>query len=130
MIITSTILLQLAVFSYLCIMKKEITIPEQLHKLKPEELEAAARRRENYSLTRDLQAREFNNAILIRLAKEKELEKELQNEKKLEMEKAESSQGESEKLIKCNKCGMEFSTGITIKGTMECPECNHTIKIE
>ena len=133
-IITNLNLSGLAVYSYLCTMKKEITIPEQMHRLKPEELEAATKRRENYSLTRDLQAREFNQAILLRLAKEKELElekeRDLQNEKKLEMEKAESSLVEGEKLIKCEKCGMEFSTGITMKGKMDCPECKHTIKIE
>jgi len=106
-------------------MKKEITIPEQLHRLKPEELEAAARRRENYSVTRDLQAREFNDAILIRLAKEKELEIEREKEK----ERSESSLSEGEKLIQCEKCGMEFQTGIAMKGKMNCPECNHAIKI-
>lgn len=75
-------------------MKKEITIPEQLHRLKPEELEAAAKRRENYSVTRDLQAREFNDAILTRLAKEKELE----IEKEKERVESEGSPGEVEEL--------------------------------
>ena len=126
MIITAIKLGGLATNSYLCIMKKEITIPEQLHRLKPEELEAAARRRENYSVTRDLQAREFNDAILVRLAKEKELEIEREKEK----ERTEGSLSEGEKLIQCEKCGVEFSAGATTKGTIACPECNSKIKIE
>ena len=101
-------------------MKKEITIPEQLHRLKPEELEAAAKRRENYSISRDLQSKAFNDAIMHRFVKEKEMEK----------EKIENVQTEAEKQIRCDKCGMEFSTGISMKGTMACPDCNSKIKIE
>jgi hypothetical protein len=53
-------------------MKNEITIPVHLPVLKEEDLVAAAKRREEYSLVRDLQAKEDNEAIIHRLAKEKE----------------------------------------------------------
>ena len=51
-------------------MKDEILIPV----LKVEDVIDAAKRRERYSLKRDIQAREFNEAIAIRLAKEDEQE--------------------------------------------------------
>jgi protein-arginine kinase activator protein McsA len=105
-------------------MKKEITIPEQLHRLRPDELEAAARRREDYSLARNKQAQDFNNAILSRLEKEKEMVK--LNEQKTDT--AEITTVEDEKVIKCEKCGMEFSVAAT-KGKITCPECNKTIKL-
>jgi hypothetical protein len=57
-------------------MKKEITIPVQIQELKEEEIVSAAEHRKNYSLMRDLQAKEFNDAIAERLDKEKEKEKE------------------------------------------------------
>jgi hypothetical protein len=53
-------------------MKDEITIPEHFPDLKEEKLKAEAKRREKYSLVRDLQAKENNEAIARRLAKEKE----------------------------------------------------------
>ena len=77
--------------------------------LKEEDLIAAAERREKYSLIRDLQAKEFNGAIASRQAKERE--------------KQESGQSEDRKLLKCEKCGKEFSIEITTKGSMNCPEC-------
>ena len=52
-------------------MKDEITIPV----LKLEDAVSAAKRREKYSLVRDIQAREYNEAIANRLEKEKEKEK-------------------------------------------------------
>jgi hypothetical protein len=52
-------------------MKNEITIPDHFPELKEEVSKAAAKRREEYSLVRDLQAKEYNEAITIRLAKEK-----------------------------------------------------------
>jgi hypothetical protein len=51
-------------------MKKEITIPDHLPFLKEEGSKAAAKRREEYSFVRDLQAKEYNEAIASRLAKE------------------------------------------------------------
>ena len=53
-------------------MKIEITIPVQLHDLKEKDLIAATKRREEYSLVRDLQVKEFNRAIANRLAKDRE----------------------------------------------------------
>jgi len=53
-------------------MKDEITIPV----LKVEDLITAAKRRETYSLKRDIQAKEFNEAIAVRLALEEEKDKE------------------------------------------------------
>jgi DNA-directed RNA polymerase subunit RPC12/RpoP len=105
-------------------MKKEITIPEQMHKLRPDEFEAAARRREDYSLARNKQAQDFNNAILSRLEKEKEMVK-LNGQK---TETAEIAAVSDEKIIKCEKCGAEF-TAVETKGKVSCPECNRTIKL-
>lgn len=60
------------VYSYLYIMKNKITIPDHFPDLKEEDLIAAAKRREKYALARDLQAKENNEAIAHRLAKDKE----------------------------------------------------------
>jgi ribosomal protein L37AE/L43A len=72
--------------------------------MKEEDLKAAAKRKEEYALGRDLQATEFNEAITDRLAKDS-------------------------KHVKCEKCGKEFLVEITIKGLMNCPECNRIIEI-
>jgi hypothetical protein len=53
-------------------MKKEIEIPDHFPDAKEKDLKAAAKRREDYSITRDLRAREDNEAISRRLLKEKE----------------------------------------------------------
>jgi len=53
-------------------MKKEITVPDHYPESEEEDLRAAAKRRENYALGRDLQAKEDNEAIARRLAKVKE----------------------------------------------------------
>jgi hypothetical protein len=59
-------------------MNNEIIIPDHLPDLKKEQLKreedlrAAAKRREEYSLVRDQQAMEDNEAIIRRLEKEKE----------------------------------------------------------
>jgi hypothetical protein len=53
-------------------MKNEITIPDHLPELKEEDLKVAAKRREDYALVRDLQANEDNQAIIRRLARDKE----------------------------------------------------------
>ena len=59
-------------FPYICTMKNEITIPDHFPDLKEEDKRAADKRRENYSLSRDIQAREDNDAIVRRLARDKE----------------------------------------------------------
>jgi hypothetical protein len=53
-------------------MENKITVPDHFPDLKEEDLKAAAKRRENYALVRDLQAKEYNEAIASRLAKDKE----------------------------------------------------------
>jgi|GEM_PF-938922 len=53
-------------------MKNEITIPEHFPELNEEKLQAQAKRRDTYSLSRDLLAKENNEAITRRLAKDKE----------------------------------------------------------
>ncbi|TAL66436.1 MAG: hypothetical protein EPN88_08440 [Bacteroidetes bacterium] len=76
-------------------MKDEIIIPV----LKEEDFVAATKRRDIYSLKRDLQALEFNSAIATRL---------LADEKH---------------KVKCEKCGKEFDAGNTPKESLTCPEC-------
>lgn len=53
-------------------MKNEITIPEHFPFLKEEDKKAVDKRREDYSRVRDLQAKVDNEAIALRLAKDKE----------------------------------------------------------
>ena len=53
-------------------MKDKITIPEHLPDLKEEDIKAAAKRRENYANSRDLLARENNEAIVRRFARDNE----------------------------------------------------------
>jgi formamidopyrimidine-DNA glycosylase len=76
-------------------MKDEITIPV----LKEEDLITAAERRRKYSISRDLQAMEFNGAIASRLL------------------------AQDKNQIKCEKCGKEFAAGITTKDLTICPDC-------
>jgi DNA-directed RNA polymerase subunit RPC12/RpoP len=76
-------------------MKNDITIqlPRQ------EDFVAANKRRDKYAITRDIQAREFNEAIVTR-------------------EKA-----EAKNRVKCEKCGREFNAGTDNTDTHTCPEC-------
>jgi hypothetical protein len=53
-------------------MKDKITIPDHFPDLKEEDVKAATKRREDYALARDLLAKENNEAITSRLAKDKE----------------------------------------------------------
>jgi len=53
-------------------MKNEISIPDYLPDAREEDLKARAKRREEYSLVRDLKAKEYNEAITARLEKDKE----------------------------------------------------------
>ena len=53
-------------------MKNEITIPDHFPEPKEENIKTATKRRENYALRRDLLAEENNEAIVKRLAREKE----------------------------------------------------------
>jgi hypothetical protein len=76
-------------------MKDEIDIPVQ----KEEDFVAANIRRDNYSRIRDLQAMEFNAAITSRL------------------------HAEEKNIVKCEKCGKEFTTDISAKDLMKCPDC-------
>jgi Zn finger protein HypA/HybF involved in hydrogenase expression len=77
-------------------MKNEISIPV----LKEEDSVAAKIRRDNYSMGRDIQATEFNEAIAARLLAEQKI------------------------CIKCEKCGKEFESNITEKDLKFCPECS------
>lgn len=76
-------------------MKDEITIPI----LKEENLVAANMRRDTYAAKRDLQALEFNEAIVTRLLSEKK------------------------HRIKCDKCGKEFEAGLASPEILSCPDC-------
>lgn len=77
-------------------MKEEIIIPVQ----KEENLVAANKRRDKYAAKRDVQALEFNQAIVTRLI----------------------SEGNNQ--IKCEKCGRQFSGKIESPGPQICSECN------
>jgi len=76
-------------------MKNEIDIPI----LREENLVAANMRREKYSITRDVKAREFNDAIVARLLSESVIK------------------------IKCEKCGKEFSVPKTEDTPLKCSDC-------
>lgn len=56
-------------------MQNEITFNDRFPEVKEENIRAMAKRREEYSLHRDIRAREDNEAIARRLAKDKEKEK-------------------------------------------------------
>jgi hypothetical protein len=76
-------------------MKDEILIPV----LKEEDFVAANLRRDKYAQSRDLLAMESNKAIATRLL------------------------ALSRNQIKCDKCGREFEAGITLAGSLTCPDC-------
>ena len=76
-------------------MKNEIDVPL----LKEEDFVAANKRRDSYAVKRDLQAQEFNAAIVTR-----EL-------------------AEARHKIKCDKCGKEFNAGLNAAESLSCPEC-------
>jgi hypothetical protein len=59
-------------------MQIELTSQDQFPEANEENLKAVVKRREEYSLLRDLRAKEDNAAIARRLAKEEEKEKEKQ----------------------------------------------------
>ena len=63
-------------------MKNEITIPILVNDLKESDLITAADHRKKYSRIRDLQAEDFNKAIVTRLAKDKEMQENSQSEEK------------------------------------------------
>jgi len=69
---------------------------------KVEDFVAANMRRDKYALTRDVQALEFNQAIVTRQA------------------------SEARNLVKCDKCGEEFAAGITSEDSLTCPKCKLT----
>jgi hypothetical protein len=76
-------------------MKNTIEIPVP----KKEDIIAANKRRENYAYSRDLLAKEYNEAITKRLL------------------------ADARNQIKCEKCGKEFSAGISSEVSPVCPEC-------
>jgi len=76
-------------------MKDNIVVPLP----KEEDKVAASKRRESYAATRDLQAMEFNNAIAKRILMD------------------------SKNIIKCNKCGKEFTATGNSEGNLICPDC-------
>jgi hypothetical protein len=53
-------------------MKSELTIPDHFPDLKEEDVKAAIKRREEYSISRDLLAKKDNEAIARRLEKDPE----------------------------------------------------------
>jgi hypothetical protein len=53
-------------------MDNEITIPDRSPDFSEEDLKTANKRREKYSLVRDLLAKENNDAIILRLTQDKE----------------------------------------------------------
>jgi rubrerythrin len=60
---------------------------------------ASEKRSEKYALKRNLQALEFNEAIVTRQL------------------------AESKNRVKCEKCGKEFAAGIAPKDSLICPIC-------
>ena len=60
------------VYAYICTMQNEITVNDNFPEVKEEKLKSVARHREEYSLARDLRAKEDNEAIARRLDKSKE----------------------------------------------------------
>jgi predicted Zn-ribbon and HTH transcriptional regulator len=77
-------------------MKNTIEIPVP----KKEDIAAANKRRENYAYSRDLLAKEYNEAITKRLL------------------------ADAKNQAKCEKCGKEFSAGVSSEVSATCPECS------
>ena len=77
-------------------MRNEIIIPV----LKEEDTVAANLRRDKYSQKRDVQAKEFNDAIITRLAAEAKVH------------------------VKCEKCGKEFEPEDNNIDSLICSECS------
>jgi hypothetical protein len=67
-------------------MKNELIVQDHFPFLKEEDLKAATKRREDYSLARDLLAKENNEAIAHRLAKDKEKHEEVERQDELKDE--------------------------------------------
>ncbi len=76
-------------------MRDELSIPLP----RQEDTVAANMRRDKYSLTRDVQAMEFNSAIVTRMA------------------------ADAKNKVKCEKCGKEFEAGVKAEGPLVCPDC-------
>jgi predicted Zn-ribbon and HTH transcriptional regulator len=77
--------------------KNDIPVPGK------EDNAAVNKRRENYALSRDLLAQDFNEAI----AKRKNLK--------------------DKNLVKCEKCGKEFSAELDSEDSSICPECKKLV---
>jgi hypothetical protein len=93
-------------------MKNEITIPVHLHDLDEKDKFAAEEHRKKYSAKRDIQALEFNQAIITRLEKDKD---------KLVIIQSEESQ-----QVTCEICGKVLSADNIAKGFVSCPKCKKT----
>jgi hypothetical protein len=90
-------------------MKNEITIPVHFHDLDEKDKFAAEEHRKKYSDKRDIQALEFNQAIITRLAKDKEM--------------VATNQVEESKEVNCEICGKVLSAESIAKGFTDCPKC-------
>jgi hypothetical protein len=97
-------------------MKNEITIPILVSDLKEKDFITAAEHRKKYSQKRDIQAEDFNRAIITRLAKDRE--------------KLEQIQSEVGNQVACKKCGKKFSAGKTTNDILTCPDCLQNTIIE
>lgn len=82
-------------YAYLCIMENEINLQVK----KDANFVAANKRSDKYALKRNLQALEFNEAIITRQL------------------------AESKNNVKCEKCGKEFAAGTSPKDSLICPKC-------
>ena len=82
-------------YAYLCSMENEINLQVK----KDANFVAANKRSDKYALKRNLQALEFNEAIITRQL------------------------AESKNNVKCEKCGKEFTTDTGTEDKVECPEC-------
>jgi hypothetical protein len=90
-------------------MKNEITIPVHLHDLDEKDKFAAEEHRKKYSAKRDIQALEFNQAIITRLEKDKD--------------KLVIIQSEDNQQANCEICGKILSADSIAKGFAYCPKC-------
>jgi hypothetical protein len=94
-------------------MTKELTIPVHVHELKENDRIAEADHRKTYSLKRDLLAADFNRAIVLRLARDKEeLDRNLREKKQ---------------MVTCAKCGNEYAASAAKEGSVQCPECTSPV---
>jgi len=97
-------------------MKNEITIPVHLHDLDEKDKFAAEEHRKKYSAKRDIQALEFNQAIITRLEKDKD--------------KQPLIQIEDDNQVRCERCGKVLKGIAKAKEPLECPDCRKESVVE